>query len=251
MHGGFVKSINTFKQFVEAKGAFKEFSAEEQPQRIPLTIYDTLKQTIENKLTNFGDVFIPSTQKSLDKLDTGDLDCIVNPFNRQTWREDLKRIFKDHIVVSKSNGPQIMFVMKDLIDDNQYMIDFILSNEGSFEYRKQYAKFGTIIPAVVGSFARSLRYKFDQNNLYLRLMSNKGNYHNIPLTNNFEIAMQILMLDMEPVLSDSLYTPEQVAEWVISSPRFDSRVWRGEEPDNIMNEEIKECYEIIKSSTNM
>lgn len=120
-----------------------------------------------------------------------------------------------------------MCVMKDLIGDgNQYMIDFILAKANSFDYRKKYSKFGTIIPAVVGSFARSLRYKFDQNQLALRLLSPKGNYHNIPLTSDFDTTLKILMLDPVPFYNDALYTPEQVAYWVTSSPRFDSDTWR-------------------------
>jgi hypothetical protein len=252
--------MESFKQFYKSKGAFKQFPKEQQPERIPLSIYDTLADVVKSRMGQVADVFIPSSQKSIGKSDTGDLDIILNPHNRATWREDIKSIFKDHIIASKSNGPQLMTVMKGLIDDKQYMIDFIIAKEGSFEYRSQYAKFGTIIPAVVGSFARSLRYKFDQQQLYGRFLSAKGNYHNIPLTNDFEKAMNILMLDLEPVRKNELYTAEQVANWVISSPRFDSGIWRQPpSPDgqtiNVRNKkahrasklkpEVQECYKLI------
>ncbi len=208
-----------------AKGAFKEYPIEQQPIRIPIDVYDELAELITCKLESISNTFIPSIKKAINKPDTGDLDVIIDPFNRSTWREDFKDIFKDYIIATKSNGPQLMCVMRGLINDDKYMIDFILSKEGSFEYRKNYSKFGTIIPAVVGSFARSLKYKFDQNELSLRLISRKGNYHNIPLTSNFFTALKILMLDPIPFLEDRLYTPEQVADWIINSPRFDSNTW--------------------------
>jgi hypothetical protein len=266
--GAFVKGLKkrnkmkSFKQFYEAKGAFKEFPVEQQPQRIPLDVYEDLTLFMYAKLKDFGQVFIPSAQKGINKKDAGDLDVIIEPYNRNTWREDIKRIFADNIIAHKSNGPQLMTVMKGLIDHNQYMVDFILSKEGSFEYRAQYAKFGTIIPAVVGSFARSLAYKFDQDQLGLRLMSRKGNYHNIPLTKDFSTALKVLMLDPKPVEQNKLYTPEEVAEWVISSPRFDSGIWK-QPPDRAgqtivtknnkshrsakIRPEVKKCYEIIDS----
>ena len=235
------------------KGAFKNFPEEQRPIRIPVSIYDELSTFISTRIEKDFEFFIPSVLKTNGRLDTGDLDVFINPFNRNTWREQLKSIFKDYIVAELSNGPQQMFVMRNTIDDNNYMIDFILAKEGSFDYRKKYSKFGTIIPAVVGSFARSLLYKFDQNELSLRLISNKGNYHNIPLTNNFDTALKILMLDPEPFYSDNLYTPESVAAWVIASPRFDKNKWRT--PHNSNGQSIttknKKSHRAIKIKPNV
>jgi len=248
----------------KVKGAFKNFPMSLQPKRIPLDVYDDLAKIITDKLQDYAEVFIPSTQKAVGKIDTGDIDVIINPINRETWREDFKEVFKDYIIAEVSNGPQLMTVMNKL-DGNpyQYMVDFILAKEGSFEYRKKYSQFGTIIPAVVGSFARSLRYKFDQNGLYLRLLSKKGNYHNILLTSDFAKAMQILMLDLNTLNMGNLYTAEQVAQWIIDSPRFDTEVWRKPpSPDgqtivtkNVKSHraaksrpQVKECYQIVDNA---
>lgn len=215
------------ESYTPPKGAFKNFPPEQQPKRVPLEIYDELAKKVVGKLGDLAETFVPSGQKSVGKLDTGDMDVIISPYNRNSWKADFEERFKKYIVAKISNGPQLMCVMKDLIGDgNQYMIDFILAKENSFDYRKKYSKFGTIIPAVVGSFARSLRYKFDQNQLALRMLSSKGNYHNIPLTNDFDTTLKILMLDPTPFYDDKLYEPEQVAAWVTNSPRFDSDTWR-------------------------
>lgn len=207
------------------KGAFKDFPVAQQPIRIPIGIYDDLARFVCSRIEGISECFVPSCEKSAGKPDTGDLDVFINPKNRNTWRVDFEKTFKDHIVAKISNGPQLMVVMKNTVDDKQYMIDFILAKEGSFDYRKKYSKFGTIIPAVVGSYARSLLYKFDQNELSLRLISDKGNFHNIPLTNDFDTALKILMLDPKPYYEDRLFKAEEVAAWIAESPRFDSSLW--------------------------
>jgi len=258
--------MKTFKQyFTESnegvKGAFKEFPPEQQPSRIPVEIYNDLEDSVTNAVGHIGELFIPSIKKVTNKPTTGDLDVIIHPHNRNTWREDILEILGDKIIAKKNNGPQMMLVVKDLLPNGeQYMIDFILAKEGSFDYRKKYSQFGTIIPAVLGSFARSLRYKYDQNGLYLRMKDMKGNYHNILLTNDYDTTLKILMLDPEAVKNDDLYTPEKVAKWITDSPRFDSNVWR--KPPSVdgqtivtknvkshraakSRDNVKEAYEII------
>ena len=223
--------MKSFKQYFNesneaGKGAFKRHPIDQQPARIPIELYDQIKNNIENKVQHLGDIFIPSIKKITHKDTTGDMDVIIHPNNRAVWREDILKIFGKDVVAKVNNGPQMMLVVKNLLNNGeQYMVDFILAQEGSFEYRKQYSKFGTIIPAVVGSFARSLRYKFEQNEFDLRLKDKRGNYHNIRLTNNFDDVLKILMLDPTPVKNDDLYTPQKVAKWITDSPRFDSNVW--------------------------
>jgi len=223
--------MKTFKQYLKesndgVKGAFKNHPVEQQPSRIPINLYPEIELSIKNKVGHIGDIFIPSIKKVTNKDTTGDLDVIISPYNRETWRQDILNILGNSVVATVNNGPQMMLVVKNILNNNeQYMIDFILSKEGSFEYRKKYSQFGTIIPAVLGSFARSLRYKYEQNGLYLRMKDNKGNYHNILLTNDYDKTLKILMLDTTPVYTDDLYTAEKVAKWITDSPRFDSDIW--------------------------
>ena len=235
------------------KGAFKDFPVAQQPIRIPINIYDDLARFVLSRIEGISECFVPSCEKSAGKPDTGDLDVFINPKNRNTWRVDFEKIFKDHIIAKISNGPQLMVVMKDTIDDKKYMIDFILAKEGSFDYRKKYSKFGTIIPAVVGSYARSLLYKFDQNELSLRLISKKGNFHNIPLTNDFDTALKILMLDPKPYYEDKLFLAQEVAHWIAASPRFDSALWN--KPLNTNGQSItvknKKSHRAIKIKPNV
>lgn len=208
------------------KGAFKHLPLDQQPQRIPIAEYPEAAKWVQDNFGKLGRIFIPdATKKAFGRDTTGDLDVIIEPTNRNTWKDDILALGKPFIVAHVTNGPQIMTVM-NLPNGRRFMIDFILAKPGSFEYRAKYAQFGTILPAVVGSFARSLGYKFDQNSLQSRIQDEKGNYHNIMLTNDFYTALKILMLDPLPVKEGKRYTPQDVAKWVTDSPRFDTDLWK-------------------------
>jgi hypothetical protein len=239
------------------KGAFKEFPTEQQPERIPLSIYNTLSNRVRDTFGMDGQIFIPDAhKKAFGKTTTGDLDVIFVPYDKQNWTKNILK--HSGIVAHTKNGPQLMLVWK--FGKSQYMIDFILTNPEDFEWRKLYNGYGTLIPAVIGSFARSLRYKFAGDGLHLRGKDEKGVYHNIKLTSDPSKAMCILGLDQNMLIGDELYTPEGVAKWVIESPRFDSDIWNEPpQPDGqtlvVKNkkshtaakkrDEVNVCYKII------
>lgn len=242
-----------------SKGAFKHLPVDRQPERIPISKYEEISQFIGMRILAIGNYFIPDIRKAaaVGKTTTGDLDIIIDPSNRNIWKDDIKYLFPE-IQDFVSNGPQLMTVM--IINGHRYMIDFILADEGSFVYRCNYAKFGTLIPAVVGSFARSLHYKFEQNGFYSRIKDSKNNYHNMLLTNDFSKALDILMLDKEVFYNGSLFTSEEVAQWIYNSPRFDSKLWnRPNQRDGQtivtknrkshraakVRDEVQDCYDII------
>lgn len=212
------------------KGAFKDYPQEQQPARIPLAKFPALAAKVEELLSPYGKIHIPdATKKSEGKKTTGDLDVMFIPHslphkNKGSWMETVRKAIPG-IVVWKTNGPQLMMVVKGLIDDQQYMVDVLLSNEDEWDFRKVYHGFGVILPAVLGSFARSLGYKYGQDGLYRRQRDLKGNYHNLKLTNDPVVAFKILGLNPAILQSNDLYDPEKVADWIIASPRFDSDIW--------------------------
>jgi len=248
----------------EPKGAFRGFPKSQQPIRIPIEKFPLLAETVRKLLAPYGEVFIPdATKKALKKTTTGDLDVLFIPHDRENWRDIVRKAIPG-IVAETSNGPQVMFVVKGLIDDEQYMVDVILSKQESWDFRKFYFSFGNILPAVLGSFARCLGYKLGQDGLSIRLKDLKNNFHNYKLTNDITIAFRILGLDPKAVESDALYTPEGIAKWLTDSPRFDSDRWRNPPQDDgltivVKNQkahraakkrpEVKQAYEIIDGSS--
>lgn len=247
----------------EIKGCFKSFPKDQQPERIPLDVYDDLGEYVKNWFGKLGKMFIPNAhKKSQGKTTTGDLDIVYLPHKRETWVKDILNSDTGLIRAHKTNGPQFMTVIK--FGAHQYMVDFILAKEDDFEWRKMYMGYGTLIPAIVGSFARSLRYKFAGDGFYARVKGEDCNYHNMKLTTDPYKAFNILGLNTTALDTDELYTPEGVAKWVIDSPRFDSKRWN--QPPAVdgqtivtknrkshsackKRDEVIACYEIIDKAS--
>lgn len=209
----------------EGKGAFKDFPRKLQPMRIPLEKFEKLAEEVRRLLSPHGKIFIPdAVKKSIGKKSTGDLDVFFLPKERNVWRDVVKRNIPG-IIAEQPNGPQLMLVVKGLIDKNQYMIDIILSNEKEWEFVQFHHGHGAILPVIIGSFARSLGYKFSRDGLYRRMKDPKGNFHNLLLTHDPKIALQILGLKSE-VDAETFYRPETISQWVIESTRFDSVMWK-------------------------
>lgn len=239
------------------KGCFKDFPPEVQPERIPLSLYDKLAEYVLDSFGHLGKMYIPNAhKKSFGKITTGDMDIVFVPNNYTKWVDDILRT--NIILAYEKNGPQLMTVIQ--FEGVRYMVDFLLTKPEDFEWKKMYVGFGTLIPAVIGSFARSLRYKFAMDGFYIRLCDSKGNYHNIKLTSDPKIAINILDLDPDKLDTDELYTAEGVANWVIKSDRFDSEKWN--QPPAVdgqtivtknrkshaaakKRDEVIECYDII------
>jgi len=254
-----------FKMWLEAeeqepKGAFKDFPEDQQPVRIPIEKFPLLAEKVRELLAPHGEIFIPdASKKALKKKTTGDLDVLFIPHDRKNWMKIVRSVIPG-IVAETRNGPQLMLVVKGLIDDKQYMVDIILSQRESWDFRRFYFSYGGIMPAVLGSFARCLGYKLGQDGLFIRLKDLKNNFHNYKLTNDTTTAFRILGLDPKALESDQLYTPEGMAQWITDSPRFDSDRWRNPPEDDGMTivvknqkahraakkrPEVKRAYEII------
>jgi hypothetical protein len=221
------------------KGAFKDYPKEQQPARIPMHLFPALAEKVKGLLLPYGQVFIPDATKKSTKTTTGDLDVLYIPNDPKNWQATVQKAIPG-IVAVKTNAlgamtdtpNQLMMVVKGLVDENQYMIDVLLTSEQEKEFKQLYFKFGPIVPAILGSFARMLGYKFAADGLYIRRRDSKNNYHNIKLTNDPETALKIFKLDSSIVDTEQLYDPVGVANWVMSSPRFDSERWRNPPSDD-------------------
>ncbi len=219
------------------KGAFKDFPIESQPSRIPLEEFHELAEKVRQLLTPHGQVFIPdAVKKSINKEATGDLDVFFVP-KEKNWKQNVLKVFPN-VVAQVSNGPQLMLVVRGLINDNQYMIDVILSNNKEWNFVQFHHGHGVTLPVLIGAFARSLGYKFSRDGLYRRIKNPQGNFRNLLLTHDPKVAMKILGLDSD-VDSSVLYASETLAQWIVSSSRFDSRAWRIEPNDNGTSIQVK------------
>jgi len=230
-------------------GAFKHYPIDQQPERIPLDKFDALAEAVTERWGHlFSQMFIPNAhKKAMGRVDTGDMDIVIVPkqgsekSGNSFWRRDIlvrKNYHNDkwhklanapideNIVAHESNGPQLMLVVKDLLGDGkQDRIDFLLTTTQSFEFKKFFHGHGTIVPALIGSFARSCGYKYDSQAFFIRLKDTKDNFHNIMLTRDINEVFQLLMLDPVQFEDPILFDPNGVATWISNSPRYDWDVW--------------------------
>lgn len=219
-------------------GAFGDLPPEQLPQRIPLSKFKQIADTIRTRLEPHGQVFIPdavkkSEAKSLQdvgefiKNTTSDVDLFFLP-NDRNYKEAIKSALP--VIADRSNGPQFFVVTQGLVDEGRYMLDIRICTPKEWQFITFHHGYGVILPVILGSFARSLGYRFANDGLYKRIKDARNNFHNLFLTSSPDVAMKILGLDPN-VNKEDFYTPESVAQWVASSSRFDSRRWNAT-PDN-------------------
>jgi hypothetical protein len=241
----------------ESKGAFKYLPPELQPVRIPVAKIPLLEKKLVEEFSYLGDLHFPNTLKKCKKETTGDLDVLFVP-KIGCWRE--KILLSDYACETSGNKAQMMVVMNNLLgDDQRYMIDFLVVKEGGLEFKKLFYGYGTTFSALLGSFARSIGYKFTDYALYKRVKRKNG-WCNIQLTTEPKTALYILGLDPAFINNDAIFTPEGVATWISNSPRFDSNMWKYGNPDKIAvgipinknareaikkNEDTSDAYELL------
>lgn len=220
-------------------GAFGDLPPEQLPQRIPLSKFKQIADTIRTRLEPHGQVFIPdaikkSEAKSLQdvgefiKNTTSDVDLFFLP-NDRNYKNAIRSALP--IIAERSNGPQFLVVTQGLVDEGRYMLDIRIATPKEWQFITFHHGYGVILPVILGSFARSLGYRFANDGLYKRIKDARGNYHNLLLTPNPEVAMKILGLN-PAVNRDDFYTPESVARWITNSSRFDSQRWNSSPETN-------------------
>ena len=118
----------------QIKGAFKKFPPEQQPERIPLELFDELAEHAFETFCRIGRMYIPNPHRKAygGKTTTGDMDIVFVPhIPNEDWTKKVLAI--PGIVAHVKNGPQLMIVYK--YKGKQYMLDFIHTQAEVFEWR--------------------------------------------------------------------------------------------------------------------
>lgn len=213
------------------KGTFKYLPLEQQPERIPLVLIPALEKFIVEEFGHLGDCYFPNALKKSKEETTGDLDVIFVP-KCTTWKTEI--LGKLIVIAHVNNGKQLMTVMENCLGNGKrYMIDFLITRQNELRFKTLFYSYGTMFSAILGSFARSIGYKFTDTALWRRVKTNHGQWRNYWLTNNPKCALTILGLDSDFIYDDAIYTSEGIASWIVSSSRFDSVLWNNGSPDHI------------------
>jgi len=205
------------------KGAFKHLPKERQPERIPTPLVRNVIKDVDKEFTSVGVCYFIDEEKkarACGKSTIGDLDVLFVPFNTD-WRQQITNSQKVSDFVS--NGHQLMTVYNAF--GEKYMVDFISISHTKLEFNLFYFSYGTTLSACLGSFARSIGYKWTNEGLFKRVKDKKGNWHNIFLTDKVITALNILGLSLPYPNVDDLFTWQGVANFITSSTRFNHKLW--------------------------
>lgn len=239
-------------------GAFDKFEKGKQPDLITVRDYIKIAKSAKQEALKFSDnVYIPPCTKLNGRDTTKDIDIFFVP-KKKGWKAELIKHFGDRLVVSVSNGRQLMCVVKDVINDGkQYFLDFNAIKEECFEWSSKFYNTSSLVPIVVGRFASSLGYKLTDTGLKINLTDSGGVQHIETLTKKPEDMFRLLMLDegMFYTILDGRYFdvyPDEVliAIWITQSQRFCYKSWVSFKPNNAhrhatRKESVQDCLTAI------
>ncbi|HUS50662.1 MAG TPA: hypothetical protein VMZ91_10885 [Candidatus Paceibacterota bacterium] len=204
---------------------FKNEHGDFLAQRIPTSHIPILtKKAMSLFYPFFEKMEMIISKNALEKKDDhGDLDfvCLV----KDNKREDLRQYCEERNILIGHNGP-MEHILFPFDDKNNYQIDLIIT--GDEENYKTFVYFygkDVTFNSIVGQFARSMDYIFSTDGFFRLVKDARKQNRKFLLTKDLETAYKILML--EEVSDDVLFeSPQAFADWIESSPRFDSETFR-------------------------
>lgn len=180
---------------------------------------------IENRIYNlFGGIFekiqIVTAPDLFNKVDHGDIDFVV--LKKNDSKNQLRDIAKNYGFENAANGnmEHILFP----IEDKKYQVDFIFTDDQQeYETCLFFYSQPVVFNAIIGHFARSLGYKFSTMGLLLHITDIRGQNYYVELSRDLETIMTLLCLDYSKYNLKLYDDPNNFAQWIIESPRFDSQ----------------------------
>lgn len=240
-------------------GAFDKFEKSKQPDLITVKDYTKIAKSTKKEALNFADqVYIPPCNKLNGRDTTKDIDIFLVP-KKKGWKNEIIKHFGDRLVVSVSNGRQLMCVVKDVVSDGkQYFLDFNAIKNECFEWSSTFYNTSSLVPIVVGRFATSLGYKLTDTGLKINLTDSGGVQHIETLTKIPEDMFRLLMLDegmfntiIEGRYLDVFNDEVAIALWISQSQRFCHESWVKFKPNNAhkhatRKDSVKECLSALE-----
>ena len=184
------------------------------------------------------------------KKDHGDIDFVCLP--KPNGREDIRQYCKERGIPVGANGPMehILFPIEKTL---AYQIDLIFSSDPeTYETIKYFYGKDITYNSIVGQFARSIGYIFSTDGFFRLVRDARKQNRKFLLIKNLKLAYGILGLVETP--DEILFkSPETFADWIASSPRFDSNKFVRAHNKNAHRDAKKDTfcdqvYQILDSS---
>lgn len=164
----------------------------------------------------------------------GTMEKILYPYKGKNYFVNI--IFNDIVTdnATVENDKAITIVNKNISNTIHSSVD---TQKSSVQH--------VALRCVLSQFANSIGYHLDteKNILSIRIKSPSGKEHLSKITSGIKKILAIFKLEQDVSI---LNTPEIFAEWVLSSPRYDSYIFEKNEPGKV-EKELKENDEFTKN----
>jgi len=206
----------------------------ERAERVLRSEYDLI---VGELLDNFREYFyeIRPAEQLQDKESFGDLDFICFP-KRTIDELYFQRVLGDKLLEYHRNGHVHSALIK-LASGKQIHADFIQSkDENDFERKYMYYSKGHA-SSIIGMLAKKNNFKYGTEGFFRRFRDKRGNWHDILVSESLDDGLAIMGLDAETF--DNIHTIDDIVNFVVQSPLFDSEYFGSENMARRDRESIK------------
>lgn len=180
-------------------------------------IVGELKDLIGSNFSVFTPV--PSLE---EKLDHGDIDILVAPdLNIQQL---LTQKLGNKLVKFSKNDTVNSFLFHSESTQKLVHIDLITSKTPQELETKKYYYALNDFSALIGVLSKKLNFKYGTEGFFKRFQDKKGNWHDVPITNNLLQGLELLGLDASKYSKIKNYN--DIVNFLLTSPLLDSKFFR-------------------------
>jgi len=219
---------------IENESAPRPKLFKDRAMRIGKEEYARLVGELMNKV---GEAFesISPVEQLMDKESFGDIDLVCLGV-KEMDREFFDRLLGEQLIDYKRNG-SIHSLLVGVNDNMTIQVDFIKADDKE-DYDRKLIFYGKgHLSAMIKMMAGKLHFKYGTEGFFKRFRDQKGNWHDILLTEDLKKGIRILGLD--PDRYTGVRTEDDIIEFVSSSVYFDSRDFQRENLARHHRESIK------------
>lgn len=159
------------------------------------------------------------------KPDHGDIDIVVLNHNGHDIQKFLRENLGNDILDFLKSGNINSFLFHSHSLNKNVHVDFITTgNQEDFEPQLEYLSYGDLA-GILGVMSRRLRFLYGTEGFFKIYIDKKNRYHYVFLTKNLRDGLKILgYSDFSKY--DNIKTLDDVADFISSSPLFDSEFYK-------------------------
>ena len=217
-----IKLKEIAEEVINGSGKTKAFG--DRAKRMTTSEMSVAFNELKDKIGNYFGKF--EIAKSLPSKEShGDLDIVVINDKGLNIFEFLKQQYGSDIEDTLKSGNVNSFLFHSQKLNTSVHVDILTTkNQEDFDPQLEYLTFGDF-SGILGVLSRRLRYNYGTLGFFKIFEDKKGRYHYVFLTKNLRDGLKILgYSDFSKY--DNIKTLDDVADFIVSSPLFDSDYYK-------------------------